>query len=177
VAYDIWVPGRGISDFGLQRRLPRRLGRLGRIVKLELLAPRIPARELALHPGSGIGPVRLGVRVRRLNRRLGPAVAPGRYVFGPITVDVRSRRGRLDRVIVYSARATVEGHRLSDGYDRLRHELAGWTALECPNGPRVLFRRGPDHVSTRLAFNGARFDLAFIGRAGPATCAAPFPGG
>jgi hypothetical protein len=38
VAYDIWVPGHGLSDFGLQRRLPRRLGRLGRIVKLELPA-------------------------------------------------------------------------------------------------------------------------------------------
>jgi hypothetical protein len=46
VAYDIWVPGHGIIDFGLQRRMPRRLGRLGRIVRLELARPAIPAGGL-----------------------------------------------------------------------------------------------------------------------------------
>ena len=177
VAYDIWVPARGITDFGLGRRVPPGVARLRPMVRLRLVPPRIPAGELALHPGSGIGPVRLGARVRRLNRTLGPAIAAGQYVFGPIAVDIHSHRGRVDRVIVHSARATINGHPLSDGYDRLRRELAGWTALECANGPRVLFRRSPDGVSTRLEFTGARFDQAFIARARPASCSAPFPGG
>jgi hypothetical protein len=36
VAYAIWVPGRGVTDDGLQNRLPRHLRRLGRIVTLRL---------------------------------------------------------------------------------------------------------------------------------------------
>jgi hypothetical protein len=177
VAYDIWVPGRGISDFGLVRHVPRGLHRLGPPVRMRLVAPRIPARELALHPGSGIGPVRLRMRVRALNRRLGPAISPGRYVFGPIEVDIRPYHRRVDRVIVLSARATIDGHLLGDGFDRLGRELTGWTTLECPSGPRALFLRSPNGVSTRLLFTGARFDQAFIGRAPPATCSEPFPGG
>ena len=63
------------------------------------------------------------------------------------------------------------------GISRTVRVILDWTALECPNGPRVLFRRNPHGVSTRLVFDGARFDLAFIGRAKPATCSAPTPGG
>jgi hypothetical protein len=36
VAHDIWVPGRGVTDFRLQYRVPPKLGRLGRIVTLRL---------------------------------------------------------------------------------------------------------------------------------------------
>jgi hypothetical protein len=36
VAYDIWVLGRGVTDFGLQARLPKGIRRLGRIVTLRL---------------------------------------------------------------------------------------------------------------------------------------------
>jgi hypothetical protein len=177
VAYDIWIPGHGISDFGLQRRVPRGVHRLGPLVRIRLVPPRIPASELALHPGRGIGPVRLGARVRALNRRLGPTISAGQYVFGPIEVDIRPYHRRVDHLIVLSARATIDGHPLSDGYDRLRHELTGWTGLVCPNGPHVLFRHSANGVSTRLEFTGARFDQAFIGRARPASCSAPFPGG
>ena len=45
-AYDIWVPGHRITGFGLQRRLPRRCGRPGRLVRLELGRPDIPAGGL-----------------------------------------------------------------------------------------------------------------------------------
>jgi hypothetical protein len=176
VAYDIWVPGVGVSDFGLQSRMPRRLRRLGRIVTMRLVPPRIPARELTLHPGSGIGPVRLGVSIRRLRRELAPALAPGQYVFGPIEVYVRSRRRRVVRVIVLSPQAKVDGHRLSERYARLRTELAGWSVLDCPDGTHLLFQRTADGISTRLEFTKTRFTLAFIGRAAPATCSAPVPG-
>jgi hypothetical protein len=40
VAYSIWVPGHGISDWGLQARPPRGLRELGRIVVLELASSR-----------------------------------------------------------------------------------------------------------------------------------------
>ncbi len=35
-AYDIWVPGEGISDSGLQPRVPAGLGKLGRVIRLRL---------------------------------------------------------------------------------------------------------------------------------------------
>jgi hypothetical protein len=138
VAYEIWMPGHGISDFGLQRAVPRGLHRLGRVVRLRLVPPRIPASELALHPGRGIGPGRLGMRVRALDSRLGPAISPGQYVFGPIEVDIHRYHRRVDHLIVLSARATIDGHALSEGYDRLRRELAGWTELVCRDGPRAV---------------------------------------
>ncbi len=81
-AYNIWVPGQGVSDFGLQPRIPSALSKLGRIVTLRLVAPQIPASELALRPGAGIGPVRLGVPIGELNREIGPAISRGQYVFG-----------------------------------------------------------------------------------------------
>lgn len=36
VAYEIWVPGHGVSDSGLQHRMPAGLRRLGRNVTLVL---------------------------------------------------------------------------------------------------------------------------------------------
>jgi hypothetical protein len=174
-AYDIWVPGQGVSDFGLQPRVPHALSKLGRIVNLRLVPPQVPASEVALQPGAGIGPVRLGVSTRTLNRTAGPAIAAGQYVFGPIRVDIRSdRNGRVDRIVVLSAQATVDGHPLSDGYARLLRELIGWSTLHCRNGPHVLQEQNSNQVSTWLQFAAGRFDLAFIGAVPAGACWAPF---
>jgi hypothetical protein len=114
--------------------------------------------------------VRLGASTRRLDRTLGPALAPGQYVFGPINVDIRSRQRRVVRVILLSPQATVDGHELSEGYDRLRADLLGWSALDCPDGTHALWQRSFNGVSTRLEFAGNRFTLASIGHAQPARC-------
>jgi len=42
VAYVIWVPGQGISDFGLPPRVPSGLRTLGPIVNLRLIPPPVP---------------------------------------------------------------------------------------------------------------------------------------
>ena len=42
----IWVPGQGVSDFGLTQRVPGRLDRLGRVVKINLVALAGPAPDL-----------------------------------------------------------------------------------------------------------------------------------
>jgi hypothetical protein len=159
--------------------MPGRLDTLGPVTTLPLVQPRVPASELVLHPGSGIGAARLGARLRSLSRAAGPALAAGEYVFGPIDVHVRADHGRIDQLAVLSAQATIEGHRLSEGYSRLRRELRGWRALRCgpPDGPNVLVRAGEGRVSTRLEFAGARFNLAFIGAVPPGACLAPFPAG
>ena len=46
-AQSIWVPGQGVSDFGLTQRVPGGLDKLGRVVKINLLAPAVTASDLA----------------------------------------------------------------------------------------------------------------------------------
>ncbi len=46
-AQNIWVPGQGVSDFGLTQRVPAGLDMLGRVVKINLLAPALTAPALA----------------------------------------------------------------------------------------------------------------------------------
>ncbi len=41
----VWVPGHGVSDFGLTQRVPGGLRKLGRVVKIELAAATGPAPE------------------------------------------------------------------------------------------------------------------------------------
>lgn len=43
----IWVPGQGVSDFGLTQRVPGRPDRLGRVVKINLVPLAGPAPDLA----------------------------------------------------------------------------------------------------------------------------------
>jgi hypothetical protein len=46
-AQSIWIPGQRVSDFGLTQRLPGGLDKLGRVVKINLLAPAVTAPALA----------------------------------------------------------------------------------------------------------------------------------
>jgi hypothetical protein len=109
----VWIPGQGVTDGGLTHRVPPGLGKLGRIVKLRLIVPHVPAAELALRPALGIGPVRLGARRQELAHRIGPALQSGRWVFGPIEVFTQAGRdGRVDRLAVVSSQATIDGHAL-----------------------------------------------------------------
>ena len=43
-AQSIWVPGQGVSDFGLTQRVPGGLDKLGRVVKIDLVPPTVPVR-------------------------------------------------------------------------------------------------------------------------------------
>ena len=43
----VWIPGQGVTDFGLTERIPRGLDRLGRAVKINLVAPAVQAPDLA----------------------------------------------------------------------------------------------------------------------------------
>jgi hypothetical protein len=49
----VWIPGRGVRDFGLTRRVPGGLDSLGHAVKIDLVARSRPARDLArTRPGA-----------------------------------------------------------------------------------------------------------------------------
>jgi hypothetical protein len=182
-AYSIWIPGRGSPTGGLQPRTPRKLKTLGPIINLPLVPPHASPAELVLHPGSGLGPVRLGVPVPTIDQAAGPAIAPGQWVVGPIEVDTQTNRhGRVDRLVVLSRQATIDGHPLSDGYATLRSELAGWHAVDCrvPRTTlhvRLLVHADRDGVSTRLEFIGTRFTGAFIEVLPAGTCMPAFPAG
>jgi hypothetical protein len=180
-AHFVWVPGQGVSDVGFPQRLPHGLGTIGHVFRLRLIAPRVPAKALALQPGLGIGPVRLGARLTELDRRIGPALGPGQWpgqwAFGPIQVDTQaSRDGRVVELLVNSPQATLDGRPLGEGYHRLRHEFGGWRSLDCGSGLRVLSLDGAGGISTHLEFAGDTFGLAWIGTARPGECLAPFPG-
>jgi hypothetical protein len=167
-----------VSDGGLSPNLPPGLSRLGEVVKLMLTPPRVPAAERALRPGLGIGPVRLGAPLRALARRIGPALQPGEWVFGPIEAFTgASRDGRVDTLAVDSPQATIDGHPLGEGYVHLSRQLTEWRSLDCGTGLRVLVLDGPGGISTRLEFAGDRFNLAWIGTAPPGACLPPFPSG
>ena len=43
----VWIPGQGVRDFGLTERVPGGLDRLGRAVKINLVAPAVQAPDLA----------------------------------------------------------------------------------------------------------------------------------
>jgi hypothetical protein len=177
-AYSIWIPGRGSPAGGLQPRTPRQLQTLGPIISLPLIPPQIPTSELVLHSGSGLGPVRLGALLRTIDRSIGPAISPGQWVDGPIEIDTQSdHRGRVSRLVVLSAEATIDGHPISDGYTKLRHELGGWRALRCHGGTRILLDENTHGVSTRLEFTGHQFIGAFIEPVPSSTCLAPLPAG
>lgn len=174
----IWIPGQGGSDGGLTHRVPPGLDKLGRVIKLTLIPPRVPATELVLEPAVGIGLVRLGVRDKELAERIGPALQPGRWAFGPIEVFTQAARdGRVDRLAVVSPQATIDGHALGEGYARLSHELVGWRSLDCQRPERMLELDGPEGISTRLEFADDTFELAWIGTVHTATCLPPFPTG
>lgn len=171
-------PDRGSPAGGLQPRTARKLRTLGRIVNLPLVPPRIPARELVLHPGSGIGPVRLGTRLPTIAHKVGSAIAPEQWAFGPIEVDTQAdQRERVDRLVVISTRATIDGHPLSDGYTSLRRELARWHTLQCQAGIHVLLHQDTDGISTRVEFDRGRLIGAFIEAVQASTCLLPFPAG
>lgn len=179
-AYSIWVPGRGSPAGGLQPRVPRGLRTLGPIINLPMVQPRVPASVMALHPGSGLGPVRLGVHIGTINQKVGPAMAPGQWVVGPIEVDTQAdHHARVDRLVVVSPQATIDGHPLSDGYASLRRELPGWHTLDCRAGLHVLMlvHDDADGISTRLEFVGTRFTGAFIEAVPAGTCLPPFSAG
>ena len=165
-------------DFGLTRAVPSGLAKLGHVITLRLVSPRIPASESTVEPGAGVGLVRLGVPYSALFRRIGPALGPGQWVFGPIEVATqRARDGRVDRLAILSPQARIDGHPLGEGYQRLSHELLGWRELNCGHGERVLMLAGPHGVSTRLEFASGAFGLAWIGVTAPNTCLPPFPTG
>jgi hypothetical protein len=173
-AQSIWLPGRGVSDFGLTRRVPPGLGKLGHVIKLRLTRPRISARDLALDPGAGIGPVAIGGSVRDLTRKLGPVIEPGEYVLGPMVIFVQ--RGRQDRIVrfgVSSPDVTIDGARLGDGFNRLKRLLQGWSAVTCQNGVNTL-RYDTGTTSTVIEFSGDQFNLAVVG-ALSSSCTPPFP--
>ncbi len=179
-AYSIWIPGRGSPAGGLQPRVPQDLKTLGPIVNLPMIPPHVPGGEMALQPGSGLGPVRLGVPLRTINSKVGPAISPRQWVVGPIEVDTQAdHRGRVDRLVVLSPQATIDGYPLSSGYASLRRELAGWHTLDCQAGLHVLMlvHDDADGISTRLEFAGARFTGAFIETVPAGTCLPPFPAG
>jgi hypothetical protein len=112
--------------------------------------------------------------VRTLDRILAPAIAPGQYVLGPIRVDTTADgRGLVDQVVVLSPQATVDGHPLSDGYARLRRELAGWTAEDCHNAPYSLHQQSANGVSTWLYFAGRQLDQAVTGVVHTDSCGRP----
>jgi hypothetical protein len=99
-------------------------------------------------------------------------------VDGPIEIDTQSdHRGRISRLVVLSAEATINGHPISDGYNKLRDELGRWRALRCHGRTRVLVDTNPHRVSTRLEFTGRQFIGAFIEPVPASTCLAPFPAG
>jgi hypothetical protein len=179
-AYSIWIPGRGSPAGGLQPRVPRNLKSLGPIVNLPMVLPRVPASETALRPGSGLGPVRLGALLQTINQKVGPAISPGQWVVGPIDVDTQAdHRGRVDRLVVLSPQATIDGYPLSSGFASLRRELAGWHTLDCRAGVHIpmLVHDDADGISTRLEFAGTHFTGAFIEAVPAGTCLPPFPAG
>jgi len=49
----IWVPGHGVSDFGLTQRVPGGLDELGRVVKINLVPPAVRAPQGAYHRCRG----------------------------------------------------------------------------------------------------------------------------
>ncbi len=174
-AQSIWLPGQGVSDFGLTRRVPPGLSKLGHVTKLSLTPPRVPQRDLMLEPGEGIGPVTLGSSLRRLNSRLGPALEPGEYVLGSSTVSVQAgRRTGIDRIAVTSPQVSVDGYRLGAGFTRLQQQLQGWRAKTCPNGANTL-RNEAGGVSTILEFAGNRFNVAVLGVFPEEVCTPGFP--
>jgi hypothetical protein len=145
-----------------------------------MVPPRVPASETALHPGSGLGPVRLGALLRTINQTVGPAISPGQWVVGPIDVDTQAdRRGRVDRLVVLSPQATVDGYPLSSGYVSLRRELTGLHTLDCRAGVHIpmLVHDDAHGISTRLEFAGTQFTGAFIEAVPAGTCLPPFPAG
>jgi hypothetical protein len=174
-AQSIWLPGRGVSDFGLTRRLPPGLSKLGHVIKLRLTPPRISARDVALDPGTGIGPVAIGGSVRELTQKLGPVIEPGEYVLGPMVIFVQ--HGQQDRVVrfgVSSPDVTIDGAPLGDGFSRLKGLLQGWHAVTCQNGVNTL-RHDTGTTSTVIEFAGDRFNLAVVGELSPGRCTPPFP--
>lgn len=173
-AYDIWVPNQGISDAGLQPRIPDRLRRLGRIITLPVTPPTLPVADRALQPGEGIGPARIGTPIATLRREIGPAIAAGQWVLGPLQLGIRTdSHGHVRTVAVLSPQATVAGHALSDGYARLRRELGGWQPFHCKGGPYVLRQTAANGTSTWLEFGHDRFDLAYVGPVPAGRCWAP----
>ena len=177
-AYSIWIPGRGSPAGGLQPDIPRRLRTLGPIMRLPLVPPKIPASELVLRPGSGLGVVHLGAVVREIDRSIGPAIAPGQWVIGPVEIDTQTNRhSRVSGLVVLSAQATINGHPISDGYATLKKELLGWHTLQCHGGTRVLLHQDANGISTRLEFIPHQFIGVFIEPVPAGTCFAPFPAG
>lgn len=140
----------------IEQKVPRGTRSLGRIIDLKLVFPRVPARELALSPGKGVGPVRVGDLTSNLNRRL-PTIYSGDYQIGPVEVYTsHDKSGRIDQVTVSSGQVTVDGHRLNQRYSQVRRELRGWQAVDCPRSSTVtdhlLVRNGTDGYSTLLDF-------------------------
>jgi hypothetical protein len=173
--YDIWVPNEGVSDFGLQPHIPAGLHRLGPVITLPLTPPTLPAAQLALQPGVGIGPARIGVSIAAVRRQIGPAIGAGQWVLGPLELGIRTDgHGQVRAVGVLSSQATVAGHPLSDGYARIRRELTGWQPFHCKQGPYVLRQTGANGISTWLQFDQGRFNLAYVGPVPAGRCWAPF---
>jgi hypothetical protein len=127
------------------------------------------AQRLAVHPGHGLGIFPLGTPEASIRLALGagrPATAPcanctrvyptgetislqGSHTFA-VETTVTYRRSLAVAFTSTNPMTTVAGHLIQESYGSLAHALAGWRALSCPRGVRVLARgKGP---STELAF-------------------------
>ncbi len=75
----IWVSGQGVSDFGLTQRVPGSLDKLGRVVKINLIAPAVTASDPAQAQQVTYHPCRRGhLSVRGTGARLVERHEPAR---------------------------------------------------------------------------------------------------
>jgi hypothetical protein len=175
----IWIPGRAITQITLTQHLPRGLSRLGRRVIVPVAAPHVSPALTAVQPESGIGPVRLGASLASLDRAFGPALwkAPvtggsgtwGTYAYGPVQARAQAdAKGRVEFMIIQTAKATIDGHPLSQGFARSRVALHDWKVGFCGGGRselEVLFHKGDSGIATRVNFEGGRLYSIVIGGA------------
>jgi hypothetical protein len=87
-------------------------------------------------------------------------------------VDVRAGGdGRVNWVALYSAAATIEGHRLSDGFGRLRVALQGWKTSFCgSSGGTQVLTHSSSGLWTRVEFAGGHFQTLTIGKPNADPC-------
>jgi hypothetical protein len=175
-AQSIWIPGQGVSDFGLGRKTQAGLSALGTVRRISLVPSSRSRAELVLAPGVGLGPVALGAALSTLQRRLGPAIEPGDFAFGSVQVYVQHDGSRrIDELAVTSPLVTVDGAELGAGFGAVRRHLTGWTRLSCPEGEHALQLSAAGGISTVREFAGNRFSIALVGSIPPGTCVPRFP--
>ena len=141
-----------------------------------MAGPHISPRLTAVEPESGVGAARIGVSLASLDSALAPALlklrSGGSYAFGPLQVDVRAGSdGRVNWVADYSAAATIDGHRLSQRFGRLRVALQSWKASFCgSSGDTQVLTHGSSGLWTRIEFAGGHFQNLTVGRPNADPC-------